>query len=272
MPPNVQGVNDKATLRGSWEHYLDWSGGVYAAPTTALARVAGGSVLRATGHEPDTLTEPLADIWWVALRGKSKQTKASYLGRLRSFYSWRHARTGQPDPTRHLKAPKVDAGKPRPCPLPIAEAAISGSQQPTRTYLALATYAGLRRGEIAGLRPDHITRDLDGRPILSITGKGSRRREVPLLPALAQLLAAYPWPDTTPAGVGASASRALRRHGWNDGVHSLRHTFAMHLLQTSGRVEVTQAALGHSSIATTQVYARANLDDLHAGFGGMFGG
>lgn len=140
--------------------------------------------------------------------------------------------------------------------------------------------SGLRLAELVGL--DCAAPDLsDG--AVRVTGKGSKTRIVPFgshaAAALKDWLAVRSQltvPDETALFVGRSGHRLtpravqLRMKEWgikqgiSTGVHPhlLRHSFASHVLQSSGDLRAVQEMLGHASIATTQVYTHLDFQYL----------
>ena len=163
-----------------------------------------------------------------------------------------------------------------------------------RDRAALETlYAtGCRASEVVGLRP----RDLDlDRGMARCVGKGDKERVVPLGSRAREALVAYLKEDRpifaarrpgaeavflgktgrplTRVGlwrlVKGAAARAGLPEGANVGPHTLRHSFATHLLAGGADLRVVQELLGHASIATTQIYTRVELTRLrqvHASF------
>jgi integrase/recombinase XerD len=136
--------------------------------------------------------------------------------------------------------------------------------------LVRTTYAcGLRIGEVTRLR----VADIDSqRGVLVVRqGKGRKDRQVPLSPQLLQELRAY-WRRYRPKdwlfpGVGSGGhrsigglqrrvTRAVRALGWNKRVslHTLRHSYATHLLEAGVDVVTLQHLLGHNDLETTARY------------------
>lgn len=140
-----------------------------------------------------------------------------------------------------------------------------------RAMLELMYACGLRVSEVIGLRFGDI--DLDG-GILTTTGKGSKTRRVPVgssaLAALEQYLETRRGRDdidsdilfVTPAGkqlnrqaVFLMVSDHANKASLADvSPHTLRHTFATHLVQNGADIRSVQQMLGHSDISTTQIY------------------
>lgn len=143
--------------------------------------------------------------------------------------------------------------------------------------------AGLRVGEIASLSWNDV--DLDGATV-RVIGKGDKERRVPLTPAAVEALEA--WRATLPSGVprrgdapvflsraGRRLSvrqiqrvvkRALRRIAEREGVspHTLRHSFATHLLDRGADILAVKELLGHESLSTTQTYTHLTRERLKA--------
>jgi integrase/recombinase XerD len=161
-----------------------------------------------------------------------------------------------------------------------------------RDRAALETlYAtGCRASEVVGLRPA----DLDlGVGLVRCVGKGDKERRVPLGSRAREALTAYIGgarlsliarrPATTALFVtrsGRPLSRVglwqvVKTHAKGAGItanvspHTLRHSFATHLLAGGADLRIVQEMLGHASIATTQIYTRVELSrlrEVHARF------
>ena len=148
-----------------------------------------------------------------------------------------------------------------------------------RAVLETLYGAGLRISELVALDVDDV--DLDGRVVLVRLGKGSKSRRVPIGRAAAKAVSAYL--TTSRPQLAAKAKRATtggalflnarggrlsrqgcwkvlkgyaRMAGYEDEVspHTLRHSFATHMLDGGADIRVVQELLGHASLATTQVY------------------
>ena len=146
-----------------------------------------------------------------------------------------------------------------------------------RALFELLYSSGLRVSELTGVR----WRDLDLREgLVRVTGKGSKTRIVPVGgKALAALTAlrAQDHPNEadvlvhgrlgrplTPNGVRARLKRRARDQGvWKRVYpHLLRHSFASHLLESSGDLRAVQEMLGHVDISTTQIYTHLDFQHL----------
>lgn len=224
----------------------------------------GGSPWTATG---DDLAAFLARDGWAP------ETRRSARAALVAFYKWGRL-TGRrtDDPTLMLHKIKAPEGKPRPAPDHVVVEAIGNPDADPRVRLVLlfAAYAGLRRGEIAGLHRDMV---IGGS--LRIVGKGGRTRIVPLHPDLRNALAGWPaegylFPRAghggrnrpgkaqlademplTAAHVGRLTRDVLPK-GWT--LHTLRHRFASQAYAACLDLRAIQELLGHSKPETTARY------------------
>ncbi|MBU1664827.1 MAG: tyrosine recombinase XerC [Gammaproteobacteria bacterium] len=143
--------------------------------------------------------------------------------------------------------------------------------------------SGLRRAELIGLNLDSV--DLREGEV-RVLGKGERTRIVPVgRKAVAAIRHWLGWRkevafDTPALFVGtrggrvstASIRQALSRLATKRGVtahvhpHALRHSFASHVLQSSGDLRAVQEMLGHASVSTTQIYTRLDMTYLRRAY------
>ena len=215
-------------------------------------------------------------------RGLSPKSLQRRLSACRSYYAWLLKNGHIPaSPGAGLRAPKA----PRRLPQVLdVDEAVRLVEVPTdaplglrdRALLELFYSSGLRLSELCGLR----WRDLhDDAGLVTVLGKGSKQRSVPVGSHARRAL--DQWRASTGAGGeafvfpgrggGPISQRAVQvrirqlavRQGLFKHVHPhmLRHSYASHLLQSSGDLRAVQELLGHASIATTQVYTA--LDHQH---------
>ncbi len=227
--------------------------------------------------------------------GRRPRGIALILSGWRGFYAWlaRQGRIGH-NPAQDVRGPK--AGKPLPKALGVDEAVRLASHHEAADDPALEARdacitellygCGLRIGELVGL---DVAASAGARGWIDaregeahVLGKGSKRRSVPVgrqaLQALARWLALREaWAGDEPAlFIGARGQRLtpqhirlrLKRRSLLAGLatpvhpHMLRHSFASHVLQSSGDLRAVQELLGHASIGTTQVYTRLDFQHL----------
>lgn len=151
-----------------------------------------------------------------------------------------------------------------------------------RTMLELMYAAGLRVSELVGLKQAQV--DMLG-GVVNCHGKGSKERRVPVgksaihwLQRYASVKAAYgqsPFPNLfLHRGKPLTRQNAwsiIKRHADSAGLidvspHTLRHSFATHLLQHGADSRSVQALLGHSDISTTQIYTHMTDKHLRAAY------
>jgi integrase/recombinase XerC len=149
--------------------------------------------------------------------------------------------------------------------------------------LELLYGTGLRVSEACALDLGDIDRGRYGTPMLLVRrGKGNKSREVPVGGAADRALAAYLPARTQLAATGSalfvnaagqrltprSVQRMVKRWTIAGGVHadatphSLRHSFATHLLDEGVDLRAIQELLGHASLGSTQIYTKVSLDHL----------
>lgn len=230
---------------------------------------------------------------WLAKRageGVSAASRARSLSAVRGFFR-RLARLGLADNAAilTLRGPKRPHGVPKPLSVPDAREALEAAGAVARrpweaardtALLALLYGCGLRSAEALSL----TGADLPLGETLRIRGKGGKDREVPVLPAVRDAVAAYaaacPYPPTRDGPLfrgtrgGALDSRQLRRAmrevrvllGLPDSAtpHALRHSFATHLLAGGGDLRAIQELMGHASLSTTQRYTDVDTARLMA--------
>jgi integrase/recombinase XerD len=255
-----------------------------------------GTHLRKTGTDALTATHSdLADFVADLAQGDedrppvSPATLQRKVACLRSFY--RHLRRQDlitDDPTAHLRAPKQS----RRLPQVLTRDEIArlleaprGTEPPAlrdRALLELMYACGLRASEAIGLEVGDV--DLET-GILRARGKGSKERLVPIGSAASRALVAY-LGRGRPRLAGDRMEGALflnhrggrltrqglykivQRHARTAGLdgkmspHTLRHTFATHLLAGGCDLRSLQEMLGHADIATTQVYTHLSAERL----------
>ncbi|MBH9576276.1 tyrosine recombinase XerC [Inhella proteolytica] len=258
----------------------------------ALQRLQAGC--EALGTAPLSLRPAAARELLARLHagGLAPRSLALTLSAWRGYYRWLAAqRLLDHDPLVGLRAPK--AGRPLPKALGVDDAVALASHQAGDEPLALRDHcliellygAGLRISEVLGLdvAPGGAGYlDLQSAEAL-VLGKGGKVRSVPL--GQAAMAAVQAWlavraqlakADEPALLVGErgrrlSASHArlrLAQAAQQAGLpthvhpHMLRHSYASHLLQSSGDLRAVQELLGHANIRTTQVYTRLDWQHL----------
>ncbi|MFN2424945.1 MAG: tyrosine recombinase XerC [Candidatus Binatia bacterium] len=221
------------------------------------------------------------------LRDSARSSTARKLAALRAFFRWL-AREGLADnPCEAVSAPKIPRLLPVHlsvddlCELLAAPARAKPLGLRDRALLELLYSCGLRAAECAGLDWTAIH---EGLAVARVLGKGRKERVVPVgadaLAALRDYRTSWTLPrrDTKAVFLNAGGSRLTTRsigrivekHLKAAGIvahatpHSLRHSFATHLLESGADLRAIQEMLGHASIATTQRYTHLELAGLSA--------
>jgi len=225
---------------------------------------------------------------FLATRRFARRSIARKAAALRRYFGWLR-RTGAiaADPSTRLSAPRGDARLPhvlRPAELDtLLTPAIADDPVGLRdvAVVELLYGSGLRVGELCGLRLADLTFDPD-RAVVTVWGKGSKQRQVPMGEPSADALrawlhhgrAALVVAGVTPDDAvflnrrGRALSprdtrRILDRRAANPThPHALRHTFATHLLDGGADLRAVQELLGHADLATTQLYTHVSKERL----------
>lgn len=234
--------------------------------------------------------QPVIFRSWLASRaqaGLSRTSTARALSVIRGFFRWCERNGHVANQAIHaVRSPKVPHSVPKPLSAPDAAAVVDQigelAEEPWVGLRDIALFTllygcGLRISEALGL----TCADAPEGEVLTVLGKGSKERMVPVLPAVRQAIDAYiaacPHrlaPDA-PLFRGvrggplnpAVAQRQMRVvRGWlglSDSAtpHALRHSFATHLLAGGGDLRSIQELLGHASLSTTQRYTE--VEDSH---------
>lgn len=233
----------------------------------------------------------------LASGGAARSTLSRRSAAVRTFFAWAR-RTGrlETDPALRLASPKRQRTLPdvltrdgATAVLDVAAVA-ADDEDPihlrNRAILELLYATGIRVGELTGLDVDDVDRT---RRVVRVLGKGRKERMVPFgQPADAALAVwleqgrgAVAKGDSGPAlFLGRRGRRvdprqvrevvhALLAHvpdAPDLGPHGLRHSAATHLLEGGADLRMVQELLGHTSLATTQIYTHVSLDRLRSSY------
>lgn len=249
------------------------------------AWLASRGVLSVRDADPRLLDEYAGHL----AAGFSATSVARMLSTVRTLHRWLllegHV---EADAAREVRAPK----RPQRLPKALTQAqvtalleAVSGDdpvQLRDRALLELLYATGARVSEAVDLNVD----DVIDREIIRLTGKGDKQRIVPLGSYARTALDAYlvrvrpglsvRGPTTPALFLGQQGKRVSRQNAWliirraaeragldvEISPHTLRHSFATHLLEGGADVRVVQELLGHASVATTQIYTHLTVDSL----------
>ena len=296
MPPDA----DLARHLERYLRHVGIERGRSANTVAAYRRDLDGFLTFLAGHgvvEPAELTAEVVTGFTRSLRERSHPLAASSVARaLSSVRGFTRFLVDEgmlaADPAAELDPPKLPSRLPKALTIEQVErllAATDGEELDRlrdKALLELLYATGARVSEVVGLNVDDLIGDEGTSEVVRLFGKGGKQRIVPVgsyaRAALdAYLVRARPVLSmrgrATPAlFLGMRGARLSRQSAWlviraageraELGIelspHSMRHSFATHLLQGGADVRVVQELLGHASVATTQIYTRVTADAL----------
>jgi integrase/recombinase XerD len=273
-------ANTQAAYRRDLTAYVDW------------LEIDGFSDLASV--TPAVLTQYLSTL---ATRPESPLTASSLsrtLSSIRGFHKFLVEEAILPvDITTDVRRPKLPKSLPKALTIDQVTAllnAVSGDDPVAirdRAFLEFLYATGARVSEATALNVDDVTAVEDS---VRVRGKGSKQRIVPLgsyarsaiddyLVRVRPMFAVNG--KSTPAlFLGPRGGRLSRQGAWliitaaaekahltaHVSPHTLRHSFATHLLSGGADVRVVQELLGHASVATTQIYTQVTADTLRESY------
>ncbi|NCG21108.1 MAG: tyrosine-type recombinase/integrase [Rhodobacterales bacterium] len=221
----------------------------------------------------------LRSFLFSIVQGKAAATRARHVAAIRTFYRWM-LRSGRLEvsPAQDLQPPKVGQRLPHYLSVQGVDEVLDLELSTRDSALVELLYgAGLRVGEASGLDRQDI--DLVNGVVNVRNGKGGKDRRVPIgPPAVTALTKHFGTVEDESGGPvfrnkrgGRLSPRSMRRVIADAGVragapglhpHSLRHSFATHLLDAGADLRGIQELLGHASLSTTQRYTHVSVDSL----------
>ncbi len=252
----------------------------YLSDLDQLFDFLGENKLEALDHR--TLRQFVAHLMKIKIRKSSISRK---LSAIRTFYRYLN-REGilSDNPARLISTPKREQRLP--AVLTVDDAMLlmespksaDGTWLRDRAVLETLYSTGIRASELVGMNVEDVSRQ---ERLIRIRGKGRKERIVPIgrkaLDAIDAYLADVRRRSITtavftgPAGKRLTArtvQRILENHRKKLGLaqkaspHTLRHSFATHMLESGADLRALQELLGHASLSTTQRYTHLNLDSL----------
>lgn len=215
-------------------------------------------------------------VIWLSRDSLSSKTRNMYLSVFAAFYSWAlKGDEGKPVypanedgspflPHSGISKPRMHPRNPRPMPQDDIRKALVNADPRMRCWILLGAYCGTRCQEIAGVSAEDVF--AAEMRLHIVHGKGDRERWVPLHPDTLAALQELPMPphgrlwDETPASVSRKINRYLHGLGIPGTAHTLRHWYATNSYQNCKDLRLVQLLLGHSSPATTAIYAAPDQD------------
>jgi integrase/recombinase XerD len=238
----------------------------------------------------------LAWLWELRQSGLASSTVIRYIVSIRQFYTYLNTeKILNTDPTAFLDAPRLERKLPSFLTRPEVEVLLAMPDTATpqgmrnKTIIELLYSCGLRISELCALTMNSIDW---GSSFLTVYGKGDKQRLLPIGGQALELLEKYVHEARPRLAAGKTSGHVfLNRRGtglsrvscWamlkdyaaaagiakNISPHTLRHSFATHLVENGADLRSVQELLGHADIATTQIYTHLNmryLQDIHEKF------
>ncbi len=245
---------------------------------------AGAPPLTPQAMDPGLIRGYLA---WLDSTRRRKSSLARKLAALRSFFRYllREGRLGR-NPADEVRTPKLPRRLPRVLSKDDANALmefpVGNGVRSCRDRAILETLysTGARVSELVGLSLEDLNLE-DG--VVRLRGKGRKERMVPIGEVAIEAIKEYLEAQTPSGGSGEPVFRngqgrrlttrtvarvvecySRRLTGGRVSPHTLRHSFATHLLDEGADLRVIQEMLGHASLTTTQKYTHLAMDQLMA--------
>ncbi|HLH76807.1 MAG TPA: tyrosine recombinase XerC [Candidatus Binataceae bacterium] len=259
----------------------------YRRDLTAFCRFLADS--RQTGHAPAPDQITLDDVRRYlghVMEHHSRATASRHLAAIRSFFRYREVALQTSNPTRGLRTPRREQRLPAVLPerdIPTLIGTVAATDEAAawrdRAIIELLYSCGLRVGELVALDWGDV--DYDLQLVHVRQAKGGKERLVPV--GEVALRALDQWHPHQPAALATGAiftnqrgGRLSRRAvelivhqrlqasglGTPATPHTLRHSFATHLLDHGADLRAIQEMLGHASLATTQRYTHVSVQRL----------
>lgn len=288
-PYEVTGVDDMGSLGALARRWLEGrlARGEITEGTADNYRCHLGMFVGVVGRRKRASKLDRADIetWLEEIANLAVSTRHQRLTLISGFCEWLvDEGVLRSNPCRGIRLPKVPKRKPRALPRDaVASVMAVLPDARARLIVALMVQQGLRREEVAGLRIEDV--DLQDGTVF-VRGKGDHERILPLVSECREALVAYlaEFPcgagpivrsyqsgrALKPASIGNMVAKWMYRAGVKaaprDGrsAHAFRHTAATDMLREGADVRDVQEMLGHTSLATTQIYLSVTAQRLRS--------
>ncbi|WP_227395228.1 site-specific tyrosine recombinase XerD [Jeotgalibacillus aurantiacus] len=217
-------------------------------------------------------------------KGKSSRTIARHTSSIRSFHHFlMRDRRCQEDPTEHLDTPKAEKSLPKVLNLEEVEELLNAPDLSRKNgwrdkaMLEVLYGTGMRVSELIGLNADDVNLEMG---FIRCRGKGNKERIIPIGKTASEVLSTYLNQTRNQMKKGRETALFLNHHGnrlsrqgfWKIlkslaskariekelTPHTLRHSFATHLLENGADLRAVQEMLGHADISTTQIYTHVS--------------
>jgi integrase/recombinase XerD len=234
-----------------------------------------------------------AYLVWLRKKKLSEASIARAIVALRSWYLFLERESGIFNITREIKPPRIPKRLPKALSIDQITSLIEGISEEgaglrNRALVELLYATGARVSEIISLNVEDIRSSESDLLTVRLMGKGSKERIVPIGSLATQAIDSY-LVRYRPILVKRNSENALflnekrgtrltRQSAWSIvqeraqelgleiSPHSIRHSFATHLLDGGADIRVVQELLGHSSVTTTQIYTLVTIEKLRESY------
>lgn len=230
-------------------------------------------------------------------QGKSSKTVARHVASIRSFHQFLlREKAVEQDPTVHLETPRTERKLPKILSLSEVETLLEAPDASTplgmrdKAMLELLYATGIRVSELIGMKLDDLHLNMG---FIRCIGKGNKERIIPIGQTAMNVLGDYLEHSRLKLRSGRERDdhlflnhhgRGMSRQGFWKNLkalqkkaniekeltpHTLRHSFATHLLENGADLRAVQEMLGHADISTTQIYThvtKTRLKDVYTKF------
>lgn len=195
---------------------------------------------------------------------KNKHTIAARLTAIHAFVKYLNEQQGLLVRLIAGESIKVPQTLPKPIEAHYIQEVLQSATLEEKLLITMLYGLGLRISELSTLQLSQIQQAW-----VQVRGKGNKMRELPLLPAIRELIESYLHTYSpkkylfekgnvplNSAQLRYKLTKLFKTHGIKATPHQLRHSFATHLLNEGARIADVSELLGHATMATTQVYTK----------------
>ncbi len=250
------------------EQYLDYLSQVRGYSKDTIKTYSIALELLINEHEIETNKDGVLILNIMPLRLKlanhSKKAIATKLSAIRSFVKYINTFCKINLKLKGAESIKIPKTLPKPLNRDDIFKAIESADIEDRLIIKMLYSLGLRVSELSTLKIENITNGW-----VRVTGKGSKTREIPIVESLQSEISSFLSTNSnrtylfekgkvplSSSQIRYKVSKTFKKYGIKATPHQLRHSFATDLLEEGARVSDVSELLGHSSMATTQIYTK----------------